>query len=102
MYPEQRNERRFPCEVRVVGAGLSAFAGTVRDLSSSGLCLTTDSPIEPGSQLHLEFELPTGLVSLVGEVRRVTTTEEGLVELGVRFVRLSADAQYAIRLATTR
>jgi PilZ domain len=100
MYPELRNERRFRCEARVVGAGLTAFAGTVRDLSSSGLCLTTDTPIEPGSQLHLEFDLLAGRVSLVGEVRRVTTSEDGLIELGVRFVRLSADAQQAIRFAT--
>ncbi len=100
MYTENRSEPRFVCEVRVVGASTTAFAGIVRDVSPSGLCLHTQSPIEVGRQLHLDFELPSGRVEAVGEVRRVTAAEDGWLKLGVRFVRISAQSMDAIREAT--
>ena len=100
MYVENRSEPRFACEVRVLGASTTAFAGTVRDVSVSGLCLHTQSPIEPGRLLHLDFELVTGRVEAVGEVRRVTSADDGGLELGVRFIRISAESVDAIRCAT--
>jgi hypothetical protein len=100
MYPENRSERRFACQVRVVGAATTAFEGLAVDLSSTGVCLSTSTPLEPGRQLHLEFELPLGRVEVVGEVRRVTSREDGTLECGVRFIRLSTETQAAIVEAT--
>lgn len=99
MFPDDnRSERRYACEARLLGAATTAFSGTVLDLSSVGLCLVTSTPLEPGRQLHLEFELPGGHVEVVGEVRRVAT-RDGAQELGLRFVRISADALEIIKLA---
>jgi hypothetical protein len=95
---EHRSERRYACQARVLGASTRAFTGTVRDLSTLGLCLVTSTPIEPGRLLHLDFALAAGRVEAVGEVRRVDSGTGG-IELGVRFVRISTDAQAIIRLA---
>jgi hypothetical protein len=100
MYLDNRAEPRFACQVRVVGASTTAFQGIVRDVSLSGLCLHTQTPIEPGRQLYLDFELPTGRVEAVGEVRRVTSGDDGSLELGIRFVRISAESTGFIRGAT--
>lgn len=96
MFPENRAERRYTCQVRVVGAATTAFEGLAVDLSSSGVCLSTNMPLEPGRQLHLEFDLPAGRFEAVGEVRRVTSRDDGTLECGVRFVRISAEAQKLI------
>jgi hypothetical protein len=98
MYLEHRSEPRFDCHVHMVGATTVAFDGVVRDVSLSGVCLHTQTPLEPGRQLHLDFELSTGRIEAVGEVRRVTSSADGL-SLGVRFVRISAECLEAIRLA---
>jgi hypothetical protein len=100
-YMENRAEPRFDCHIHVLGASTIAFDGTVRDVSVSGLCLTTQAPIEfeSGSQLHLDFELPTGRVEAVGEVRRATPGGDGELVLGVRFVRISTECVDAIREA---
>jgi len=99
-YLDHRSEPRFDCRVRVIGASSVAFAGTVRDVSRSGLCLHTSAPIEPGRQLHLDFELPSGRVEAVGEVRRVTSADDGALVLGVRFVRISEESMRHLREAT--
>ena len=98
-YMENRADPRFDCHVRVIGASTFAFDGTVRDVSVSGLCLTTLASIESGSQLYLDFELPTGRVEAVGEVRRATSDGDGSLTLGIRFVRISTECVNAIREA---
>jgi c-di-GMP-binding flagellar brake protein YcgR len=96
MFPENRAERRYSCQVRVIGASTTSFEGVALDLSSSGVCLATNVPLEPGRQLHLEFDLPEGRCEALGEVRRATSGENGTLECGVRFVRISAEAQQLI------
>ena len=86
----------------MLGAASTAFEGTALDLSGSGVCLSTSTPLEPGRQLHLEFDLPSGRVEAVGEVRRVTSRDDGTLECGVRFVRISSEAQQAILEATQK
>ncbi len=100
MSSDLRNTRRYPCKARFVGAGAKALAGEVQDLSPGGLCLTTTTRVEKGKQLHLEFTLPTGPVEAVGEVRWVKALPGGLLELGIRFVRISAASQKTITDAT--
>jgi len=90
-----RATRRASCRVRLVGAIQTVLSGEVKDLSPTGLCLATATPLERGRQLNLEFTLPSGVVDAVGEVR---WAREG--EVGIRFVRISSTAQAAIADAT--
>jgi hypothetical protein len=99
-HDDNRAERRYTCQARALGASTTAFEGNVTDLSSSGLCLVTSEPLESGRLLHVEFELPEGRVEAVGEVRRVNAKHD-VYELGIRFVRIPADALDVIRRATT-
>lgn len=103
MYNHTRSSPRVVCQARFVGAGATTLRGEVHDVSRTGLCLTVDHALEPGKELHLEFDLPTGRVAVVGEVRRATQLGR-LTELGIRFVRISADAQAVLEqaLAPTR
>lgn len=73
--------------------------GEVRDVSSSGLCLATTLPVRKGQTLHLSFELPTGLVEAVGEVRWVVKHKGKASELGIRFVRIPMTATRVINAA---
>ena len=57
---------------RFQGASKTAIRGDLHDLSPTGLCLSTTTEVERGKVLHLEFELPTGPVELVAEVRWAT------------------------------
>ena len=100
MMDELRATRRFPCSARFVGASATTLSGEVRDLSPTGLCLATSTPVAKGKQLHLEFELPSGPVEAVGEVRWSRPGGDGLLELGIRFVRISAASQQTIEEGT--
>ena len=103
MYEYTRSSPRIPCQARFVGAGATTLRGEVHDVSTTGLGLTVDHPLEPGQEMHLEFELPTGPVEAVCEVRRATPYGK-LTELGLRFVRISAESLSAVEraLAPTR
>jgi hypothetical protein len=101
MYPESRNVRRYLVKVRFSGASKTAIRGDLHDVSPTGLCLSTTTDVERGKVLHLEFELPTGPVELVAEVRWVTPRKEGQFELGLRIVRIAEASLQAIRDATT-
>jgi hypothetical protein len=100
MYPENRNTRRVTCQARFLGASSTVLRGDIIDVSNTGLCLALDEPLEKGRELHLEFELPTGKVEAVGEVRWVVK-KDGRVEVGIRFVRISAESLGVIALATS-
>jgi hypothetical protein len=101
MYHDSRNSRRYRVRGRFLGASRSVLRGDLRDLSPTGLCLSTSAEVERGHLLHLEFELPTGEVDLVAEVRWASRVESGGYELGLRIVRISAVALEAIRALTT-
>ena len=94
----RRQGKRISLSVRFSGGGAATnLAGHVTDLSASGLFLATKHFIPLGKQVHLEFDLPTGRVDAVGEVRWVargkSVPEQGL---GIRFLRLSAASARAI------
>lgn len=92
MYPDElRTNRRLACKARFTGATNTVLRGEVMDVSSSGLCLVVNEELERGRQLHLEFDLPTGKVEAVGEVRWVIH-RHGQYELGIRFARIPTDA----------
>jgi|GEM_PF-1854302 hypothetical protein len=100
MYPENRNHRRVGCQARFLGAASTVLRGDILDVSNTGLCLSLDAALERGRELHLEFELPNGRVEAVGEVRWVVE-KNGRAELGIRFVRISAESLAVIAVATS-
>jgi len=73
--------------------------GEVRDVSPTGLCLVTSLPVRKGQTLHVTFELPTGLVDAVGEVRWVVKKKGKPNELGIRFIRIPMTATRVINAA---
>ncbi len=98
MDDSRRQHKRFSLNARFHGGGASTnLSGRITDLSGSGLFLVTRQFIPVGKQVHLEFELPTGKVEAVGEVRWLarggTSIEQGM---GIRFLRLSAASARAI------
>ena len=63
--PERRRKERTPVRVPVKvrpqkGEG-PELSGVTRDLSSSGVFLYSDSPLEAGTKLDLVIMLPSGL-----------------------------------------
>lgn len=101
MTDPRRQRQRSPIDVRFRGGGASTnLTGRITDLSAVGLFLATTQFIPLGKQVHLEFDLPTGRVDAVGEVRWIArgsqVPEQGL---GIRFLRLSAASARAIDLA---
>ncbi len=100
MYPENRNTRRVSCQARFLGATSTVIRGDIIDVSNTGLCLSVDIALERGRELHLEFDLPTGHVEAMGEVRWVVE-KDGRVELGIRFVRISSESLAVVAQATT-
>ena len=101
MSEARRQAKRISIDVTFSGGGASTnLTGRITDLSEVGLFLSTRQFIPLGKQVHLEFDLPTGRVEAVGEVRWIArganVAEQGL---GIRFLRLSAASARAIDLA---
>ena len=97
----RRQGKRISLSVIFSGGGAATnLSGRVTDLSSVGLFLATKHFIPLGKEVHVEFDLPTGHVEAVGEVRWIArganVAEQGL---GIRFLRLSSSAATAIDLA---
>lgn len=100
----RRQTERIRCDVTFRGGGAATnLSGRITDLSAVGLFLATPQFVPLGRQVHLEFELPTGPVEAVGEVRWIArgnaVPEQGL---GIRFLRLSAASARAIDQALDR
>lgn len=89
--------------VRAAGAafGASGATGEVKDLSRSGLFLSTDRALTPGAMVELRIELPfrvgrgerVAVVEALGEVCRRAGGEAGEAGVGIRFVRLPHEAE---------
>lgn len=94
----RRQDKRFSIDAHFHGGGASTnLHGRITDLSGTGLFLVTKQFIPVGKQVHLEFDLSTGKVEAVGEVRWLArgadVPEQGM---GIRFLRLSAASARAI------
>jgi uncharacterized protein (TIGR02266 family) len=101
MSDRRRRAKRIACNFTFRGGGASTnLHGRITDLSGTGVFIATRQFVPFGRQVHLEFELPTGAVEAVGEVRWVARGD-GVAEqgLGIRFLRLSAAAARAIDAA---
>lgn len=92
----RRQAPRIECDATFRGGGASkSLVGRVVDLSGTGLFLLTRKFVPVGTQIHLDFELSTGPVQAVGEVRWVGHGARGQ-GIGIRFLRLSAASARAI------
>ncbi len=100
MFPENRSHRRHRCRIQFLGASSSVVTGEVQDLSPTGMCLLTETTLAPGRELHFHFELASGVVEVVGEVRRVVDAEGGLNKIGIRFSRIPIESLAAIKAVT--
>jgi uncharacterized protein (TIGR02266 family) len=66
----------------------SPSVSRVRDLSLGGVFITTRTPLEQGSSIHLLFSLPEGEMRIEGTVRYSNKTDG----MGVEFTQMgSAD-----------
>ncbi len=96
----RRQKRRVSIDVKFRGAGAATLiTGRITDLSETGLFLATQKFVPLGKEIHLEFDLPTGKVEAVGEVRWIARGQVAEQGLGIRFLRLSAASARAIDLA---
>ena len=92
---ERRSAPRVPLALRVTlthkRSGEPATTHHARDLSPEGVFLFTPRPLEVGSEVALEIELPDGgAVSVAGQVVRMQIVREvleppGLSGMAIRF-----------------
>ncbi|MBL8951308.1 MAG: PilZ domain-containing protein [Myxococcaceae bacterium] len=100
MSQARRQAKRVSIDVKFRGAGAATnLSGRITDLSEIGLFLATPQFVPLGKEIHVEFELPTGKVEAVGEVRWIARGQVAEQGLGIRFLRLSAASARAIDLA---
>jgi c-di-GMP-binding flagellar brake protein YcgR len=97
----RRQAKRVSIDVRFKGGGAATnIEGRILDLSGTGMFLATSKFIPLGKEVHLEFELKTGTVQAVGEVRWIARGKNVAQQgLGIRFLRLSSSSAQAIDLA---
>ncbi len=70
------------------------------NLSQSGIFIHTDDPMEPATQLFLEFSLPDDyIIRCRGEVIWVNDEEEGEAGMGIKFMGLALEDRERILAA---
>src|SRR5437868_939293 len=96
----RRQAKRVSIDEKFRGGGAATnLTGRITDLSETAVCRATQKYIPLGRELLLEFELPTGNVEAVGEVRWIARGQVAEQGLGIRFLRLSGESALAIDLA---
>lgn len=92
-----RKGYRVLLRAKVQGAQDDAvFFCTSRDISSTGILIEADRPLNSGDQLNCSFYLPgSAHITTSGEVVRKVTAD-GKTAYGVRFIGMSAAQQQAI------
>ncbi|MBA3549668.1 MAG: PilZ domain-containing protein [Nannocystis sp.] len=89
-------QERFACDFDVeLETSRGRVLGRGRDMSDSAVCLTANSPVEPGTQVqvHLRLVLEWGASEAIvvpGQVAWLTDTE-GLQQIGVVFSILAPE-----------
>jgi uncharacterized protein (TIGR02266 family) len=97
--PRRRNVR-VPCRFTVgLTDGSGVLAGTLHDISFSGVFLTAPTRFSLGTPLHLRFALPDlgTEIEVLGEVVRIeNTTDEG-PGCGVQFLETDERSRQALQ-----
>lgn len=90
-----RLEVSVPAVVRVAGQA-GVFAGRTSDLSAGGCALVTGAPLEPGTEVELELELPERRLRAQGRILRRVEPVDEWVRYAVEFTGIDARDQEAI------
>ncbi len=99
---KERTEERIPSSVRVeFKTPAGSYAAYTKDLSPNGAFLKSRRPFVPGTRLSLTLHLGGGRepLRIEAEVRRLIEGAPGnplIPGIGVRFLRISAEARRAI------
>lgn len=93
-----RPRRTLQCQVTLdLADGKGARHGTMQDISPSGLSLTTDRPIEPGSKCHLVLDLTATGAGVVLEATAKSVYSSYLAprqfRIGMVFTQLDTGGQ---------
>ncbi len=81
------------------GTVTSEVLGESRDLSEGGIGLTTSQPLRQGFYINLKFFLADDRRPIVapGQIVRVSATEEGVYDIGIRFLTLPRESRERIQ-----
>jgi uncharacterized protein (TIGR02266 family) len=92
---ERRKHPRLHLSIEVdVTSENNFYAGRTRDISAGGLFIEGDLGLAPGTELGIRLHLGEHRVQCTTEVAWELTDDAGkTVGVGVRFVRLSAEAR---------
>ncbi len=94
-----RSHERKPVEMKVyftLARDDTGHEGTVRDFSQGGLRLLTVYPLVKGQIVQFDWNMPlppamARTLQSTAEVRRVTNTEDGMIDVGFRFLTRQVD-----------
>ncbi len=94
--PRKRATRRVPCHVRVkVREGETIYESETLNISNGGILIATDHPLEVGTKIALEFQLPntTELIGAVGKVAWIGGVPSGnrTTAVGVKFSEIDPE-----------
>ena len=73
------------------------YEAEIKDISASGVLLSTDQELTVGQVVDFTFEQTTPALILEAELIRHRTYKNGINEYGCRFIRLNAEKESGIR-----
>lgn len=96
---ERRREERHPVDLWTMlwleAGGQPGLPGRVRDISTTGLALETQAPLQPGQHLELDLQPGAGERPIRVEVAVVRTVQSGRV--GLQFVGVKGETDARLR-----
>lgn len=67
------------------------------NLSATGIFISTDDPLEPGTHLNMQFRLPDDyLIRTRGEVMWTNAIDDSEPGMGVKFLSMTIDDRHRI------
>jgi len=94
---ERRRYFRYPISVPAAGSrkGKSELFGRTINVSERGMALSTSTPVMPGSELKIQFTLPSPRLDVTADCKVCWHNEEGHVGLSFLFLpsNLSSELQ---------
>ena len=95
MHPLRRRQPRFPLRSLAYVRLENNNGGIIRDLSESGIALQAVSPLQPGDEVGLHFDLFSPRVRIESRARVAWADDSG--QAGVSFTNLSPRVRRAVR-----
>lgn len=97
----RRRGLRVPCKLTVgITEGSEVLSGELRDISVSGVYLTSAKRFSPGTPLYLRFRLPgvAHEIQVLGEVARVEESSESGPGCGIQFLETDPRSREGLAL----